>query len=335
MGNFFVEIISGGKSYNAGFKLIIDLDKIMAQIGYTSLPCKLQTGKSKFTKLYHLIKDTYYAMGKINNNSKVVYLYPDILYYDFLFPLLRLKKHTKIAIIIDINSLRNGNGTLLAKDKNYLLKFDELIVHTPAMKQLLIANGFAADNLKVINMFDYLINIPNKIERKYGNIVCYAGNLNKSEFLKELPLVNLQSVKFNLYGADSPNIPIGENILYMGKFEPGDLSNLEGNWGLVWDGNAINTCTGIFGKYLKVNLPHKTCLYTAAQLPIIIWEEAALAPFIKEHGIGITVKSITEISKSIGEVSQDEYATMFKNIKQLSHSLNNGEMLKKILGDNS
>jgi hypothetical protein len=332
MNKFFIEIISGTKSYNAGFKLITDLYKIMEQQGAVSLPCRLQTGKSKITKLIHLIKDTTFALRQMGKDATVIYLYPDILYYDFLFPLLRLlKKHRKTALIIDINSLREGNGTLSLKDKNILLKFDELIVHTPAMKQLLAENGFPKEKLKVIQMFDYLTEVPNTIQRTKGHTVCYAGNLNKSEFLKELPLMNTPDIEFNLYGAESANIPIGENIRYKGKFEPGNLSHLEGNWGLVWDGTTINTCSGAFGRYLKVNLPHKTCLYTAAQLPIIIWEEAAMAPFILEQNIGITVKSISDIPQKIASVTNTEYAAMFSNIQKLSQTLNNGGMFRSVI----
>ncbi|MEG0517905.1 MAG: hypothetical protein RR555_03420 [Bacteroidales bacterium] len=332
MNKFFIEIISGTKSYNAGFKLITDLYKIMEQQGAVSLPCKLQTGKSKITKLFHLLKDTTFALRQMGKDATVIYLYPDILYYDFLFPLLcLLKKHRKTALIIDINSLREGAGILSLKDKNMLLKFDELIVHTPAMKQLLTENGFAEERLKVIQMFDYLTEVPNTIQRTKGHTVCYAGNMNKSEFLKELSRMNTPGIEFNLYGAESANIPVGENIRYKGKFEPGNLSYLEGNWGLVWDGTTINTCCGAFGRYLKVNLPHKTCLYTAAQLPIIIWEEAAMAPFILEHNIGITVKSITDIPQKIASVTNPEYAVMFSNIQKLSQTLNNGGMFHSVI----
>lgn len=332
MGNFFVEIISGGKSYNAGYKLINDLNTILERKGYTPLKCRLQTGKSKFTKLRRLLSDVAACLRVMGKEATVIYLYPDILYYDFLFPLLRLKKHRKIAVIIDINSLREGSGKLSGKDRKNLRRYDMLIVHTPAMKQLLTENGFDSGRLEVIHMFDYLTDIPNKLERRNGTTICYAGNLNKSDFLASLPEGGIEGITFNLYGAESKNIKTGEHIVYKGKFEPGDLSRLEGNWGLVWDGISPDTCSGAYGNYLKVNLPHKTCLYTAAQLPVIIWEEAAMAPFIREQSIGITVKSIREIPEKIAAVTQEEYARMYSNIQKLSRELNNGNMLGKLLG---
>ena len=30
-----------------------------------------------------------------------------------------------------------------------------------------------------------------------------------------------------------------------------------GNWGLVWDGDSIDECSGQWGEYLKINNPHK------------------------------------------------------------------------------
>ncbi len=331
MDKFFVEIVSGSKSYNAGYKLINDLNKIMERLGYIPFKCELQTGKSKFTKLRHLIADTFRSIRKMGKRATVVYLYPDILYYDFLFPLLRLKKHRKIAVIIDIPSLRKGYEILSEKDKRNLLKYDMLIVHTPAMKRVLIENGFDAGRLKVIEMFDYLTDIPYDKERENGNTICYAGNLDKSDFLAGLPHQSISGIKFNLYGVMSENIKTDQNIIYKGKFEPGNLNNIEGNWGLVWDGTSTDNCSGAFGKYLKINLPHKTCLYTAARLPVIIWEDAAMAPFIKEKNIGITIKSISEIPHKIAAVTGEEYSLMFRNIKRLSDNLNNGEMLKKVL----
>lgn len=327
MNKFFLKISTGGKSYNAGYKAVADLYKVMEREGYSPIECKLQTGKSKITKFIHLIKDVFSAIKAMGKDSTIIYIYPDILYYDFLFALLRIKPHHKIAIILDINSLREGNGEISSRDKNNLLKYDMLIVHTPAMKKYLIDNGFRDERLKIIEMFDYLVDFPNKIERKNGDTVCYAGNLNKSDFLIEIPNKNIKGIKFNLYGAESKNVPFGENIIYKGKFEPGNLSDLQANWGLVWDGNSADTCSGAYGRYLKVNIPHKTCLYAAAQLPIIIWEEAAMAKFIKEQEIGITVKSLEDIPQKISEITQEEYAVMFSNLKKLSQKLNKGEML--------
>lgn len=332
MSNFFVEIISGGKSYNAGYKLINDLNRIMEQRGYTPLKCRLQTGKGKFTKLRCLLSDVAACLRAMGKDATVLYLYPDILYYDFLFPLLRWKRHRKIAIIIDINSLREGDGKLSGKDRKNLLRYDTLIVHTPAMKQLLIENGFESGRLEVMHMFDYLTDIPNRLERENGNTICYTGNLNKSDFLAALPEEGIKGITFNLYGAESKNIKTGEHVVYKGKFEPGNLGRVEGNWGLVWDGTALDTCSGAYGNYLKVNLPHKTCLYTAAQLPVIIWEKAAMAPFIQQQGIGIAVKSIREIPEKTAAVTNEQYALMFANIKRLSRELNEGNMLGKFLG---
>ena len=50
---------------------------------------------------------------------------------------------------------------------------------------------------------------------------------------------------------------------------------MEGSFGLVWDGISVETCAGVYGEYLKVNNPHKTSLYLASGIPVIIWKEAA------------------------------------------------------------
>ena len=94
-------------------------------------------------------------------------------------------------------------------------------------------------------IFDYLIGIEGeKIQergkRKQGYSCIIAGNLDKqkSAYVYELP----KDIAFDLYG---PNYTgqAGGNICYHGSFPPAELPyELEGNFGLVWDGISVDTC---------------------------------------------------------------------------------------------
>ena len=55
----------------------------------------------------------------------------------------------------------------------------------------------------------------------------------------------------------------GPNCTYKGKFSPENISFIEGNWGLVWDGDQLETCHGKLGEYLRINSSHKISLYIA------------------------------------------------------------------------
>ena len=54
-------------------------------------------------------------------------------------------------------------------------------------------------------------------------------------------------------------------------------------------------------------------MYLAAGIPVIIWEEAALADFIRENQCGITIKSISEIRKLVDNMSDEYYRKIYKN----------------------
>lgn len=101
--------------------------------------------------------------------------------------------------------------------------------------------------------------------------------------------------KFYLYG---PNYGLEEsdNITYGGVLSPEQVPEvLTKGFGLIWDGNTIETCKGGTGEYLRYNNPHKLSLYLSSGLPVIIWKDAAEAKFVCENGVGYTIDSLREI----------------------------------------
>lgn len=90
-------------------------------------------------------------------------------------------------------------------------------------------------------------------------------------------------------------------------------------------------CTGVYGDYLKINNPHKTSMYLAAGIPVIIWEEAALANFIKKNHCGITIKSTDEIRNIIDNMLDEEYETLKANACKIGGKLRRGYFLKSAM----
>ena len=124
----------------------------------------------------------------------------------------------------------------------------------------------------------------------------------------------------------------GGNICYHGSFPPAELPyELEGNFGLVWDGISVDTCAGVYGEYLKVNNPHKTSLYLASGIPVIIWKEAALAEFVEQERVGITISSLYEIKDIFEKLTEDEYADMLQHAKLISKRLTSGFYTKQAI----
>ena len=85
------------------------------------------------------------------------------------------------------------------------------------------------------------------------------------------------------------------------------------------------------GEYLKYNNPHKVSLYIASEMPIIIWEKAALAKFVKDNNIGITVSSLYELPEVLSKVTKQEYQMYKYNLSRLSADVKNGKYLTEAL----
>jgi hypothetical protein len=103
------------------------------------------------------------------------------------------------------------------------------------------------------------------------------------------------------------------------------------HFGLIWEGDSIESCTGPFGQYIRYNNPHKFSLYLSLGLPVIVWKEAAIAPFVLQNKLGFTISSFNEL-ESIGErVTDEEYNGYVSNIRQFSDKVRTGYFLSKAI----
>lgn len=195
---------------------------------------------------------------------------------------------------------------------------DGLIVHNQHMKELLVSNGVQVPMVN-LELFDYETKVPVSEETSQDTIA-FPGNLSKSTFLQDL---NIQTPVY-LYGTKN-SYKYAKNVHYVGYF-PADTigSHMKQKYGLVWDGNSVNTCEGNLGEYLKINDPHKASLFISNGMPIITWSDAALADLVKKYKIGITIRSLNELDDELGKISQSEYHKMKENILDLSNKVRTG-----------
>ena len=142
-----------------------------------------------------------------------------------------------------------------------------------------------------------------------------------------------QIPRSNLDGRGYETTP-QSNIDYKGSFNPNELVYaMDGSFGLVWDGKSAQTCMGVYGDYLRINNPHKTSLYLAAEKPVIIWKEAALANFVKQNHCGILISSLDEIAEAIKQLSDTEYRKIQQSTQEIGKKVRNGYYLKKAVKD--
>lgn len=236
-----------------------------------------------------------------------------------------VKKNISIAIIHDIESLRLRNGYGIEKEIERLNNSAIVVTHNVLMTNLLRYYGLKTKVVE-LRVFDYLLSKqPKQKNYDLGRPIVFAGSLGKSGFLLD-PRLSTIDVQFNLYGPNMPDSLIHyDNVSYCGSFSPDELPfNLNGSFGLVWDGDCIDTCSGSLGEYLKINNPHKLSLYIAAGIPIIVWEQAAVASLVEKYNIGVTVKSIEDIPRRIKGIRVEDYKNYLKNIRVLQNKVING-----------
>lgn len=268
----------------------------------------------------------------------------DIIFYQFPFDnicekltikIAKIKKVKTIPIVHDLDGIREKSLKKFRKEKKDLEKSSQIISHNKEMTKILKTNYKFYGKIKELFIFDYLINEKNNKEKKIDvplRRVCYAGNLdyNKSSFIYKLN--ELKDINFNVYGINYQEEKNKNSFQYCGAFHPDIIhTKLQGDFGLIWDGNSLKNCEGMCGEYLKYNNPHKFSLYIAAGLPVITWDKAAISSYIIENKLGVVISSLNELKGILDNVSKEDYEVMKSNVIKLREKIINGEVLKRLL----
>ena len=334
----------------AGEKARDDLDVIVESLGFQPLPVLYDdSAKNEVTnplfklgKQVSIYKSFKTSFSQLQQGDTLFIQFPTMqttIFFKNLIKYLNGKGVTTIVLIHDLQSLRHGKLPDTAIARKLKTKLAEIavlqgatkvIVHSKNMAEHLAAMGVDAKKLVALGIFDYLI--PefdfSRREGKTGKKkpVIVAGNLRakKAAYVYNLP----PNCDFNLYGIDFSGRLHGSSK-YFGAFPPTEIPyEMDGSFGLVWDGRLAETCSDTFGEYLRINCPHKTSLYLASGLPVAIWSQAALADFVVKNKVGITVDSLYDLHAAIDRVSQEEYAEMVKNADHIGEKLRAGSFTK-------
>ncbi len=336
----------------AGVKARVDAERVFLEEGLNPV----NIGTDERSGLSYIKKIIWHFRARLLWESKTKCLKSgDILFCQFplsdhtvflsgVFKKLKNRGVKIVALIHDLDLFRTAirnSGTdplerfrirLESRQLRYMKYF---ITHNEKMNDFMIRHGFEKENLITLGLFDYLYdaNIGMDTEGRIGKDkpVIIAGALRpyKAGYVYKLP----GSQDFALYGVGYTGDTSG-NADYRGAFEPEELPfALSGSFGLVWDGNSTETCEGVFGEYLRINNPHKVSLYLASGIPVIIWEEAALAAFIEKEKCGFSVKRLEDISYQISHISDEEYEEMCRNAKRVGENLRTGMYLKKAVSE--
>jgi hypothetical protein len=310
-----------------------DAEAILLSSGWKALSFHVSTKNNFFTKIARIWK----AIGmsyRCPKASIVLFQLPVMTKAEwFLLNRLKTKGVELVGLIHDIDGLRDGNEILLEQELERMKAFTCLVAHNSVMR-FWLEEKLPYNRILSLDLFDYPCPAFEPVVRQQSPAICIAANFAKAGFVYRLPergtdlAVHLYGPNLNTAAFSSAN----NHIHFEGVHPPQQLpALLKGSFGLVWDGDDIETCAGNTGNYLRYNSPHKASLYLAAGLPLIVWEESAIAGYVVDKGIGILISSLTELYQKIEALSETDYQLMLGRIRPVRTKIIEGGYLRDIL----
>ena len=308
------------------------VDELMRRMGFTDWA--VRTGRGKVATFFRKLFSMVNLLLKLKRGDVLVIQYPFKKFFVIQCNIARLKGAKTVTLIHDLGTFRRRKLTA-EKEAKRLSHTDVIIVHNQCMNDWLTEHGCRVP-LVNLDIFDYLsTEEPDAAPHLLGEkpTITFAGGISrrKTGFLYQVDEV-LEGCHFDLYG--SGLIPGTEvewhNTTYHGQIDSDEfIRTIKADWGLVWDGETISGCSGIWGSYLRINNPHKASFYLRAGLPVIVWKESAMAPFITSHGVGITVDSLRELPEKLKGITPQEYALYKDAAMNMKKQLNDGHYFRQ------
>lgn len=330
--------ICGKDADTAAVKAPADMCYIMQKRGYLPIAYLSAESISRTRNRLHSLQNWGKIFFLVDRHGVLVIQYPyklNRIASLLLGAIIKLRKTHVIMIAHDIDSIRGINAASTNRYRERLLKkSNQIICHNAVMKKWMVEHGYSSENIIPLGLFDYIFD-GKYLEHPDRSSVIIAGNLNsrKSPYISKYIELK-RNYQVNLFGPNFVKPENADNFTYFGSFPPEELPcHLQGAFGLVWDGDSVDTCNGLTGEYLRYNNPHKASLYIASGIPVIIWKEAALAKYITENGLGFTVSSLNEIEDKLGSISQNDYEIMCNNVKAEGEKLRKGYFLNRALDE--
>lgn len=314
---------------------------VLDRLGFGRLNLDREDHRSRFWSWvcwpFWVLKNMF-VLGTLPRGSIVVFQVPskirDRRSHPFVRTVKRFRRLRFVGLFHDFDEIQHKDraaGPLLGETQALVDLLDKWVVHNARMKAWLQSKGVPAEKMVTLELFDYLSGfVPQKRPRRFDPIVL-AGRLDamKSAYVKGLR--ELEGLSFNLYGLREPTADwVAERVRACGVFSPDELpAKLEGGWGLVWDGDSMDTCSGPTGNYLRYNNPHKASLYLCAGLPLIVWRQSALSELVEREGLGLIVDSLRDVKSRIDALTDEAYDALVDRVREFSVRVRTGAFTER------
>lgn len=342
MNIYLYKYYNDGKIKNAAGKAPNDIYEICKQLGWGAYGISNPKDEKSVFSLIKVHLKLRNQLKEIEKKKVDYILYQSPMFGSFYnkYILNRLSKNNAkiITLIHDIDGLRFFSSFNEKKKRRELKVFkcsDYIICHNEKMKSYLVDKGIEANKIVPLECFDYLSADSIDDKKIIRKSIAIAGNLNpiKCKYIYKMIEAN-QDLHIDLYGIGYESDNAYENVEYHGSFLPEELPEyVESMFGLVWDGDDIGSCVGEYGNYLKYNNPHKLSLYMAAGIPVVVWDQSAIADFVEKYNVGIKVSDLFHLQKQLNKVTDDQYSEMLVNVKAIQRKVLEGYFFKNAISD--
>lgn len=324
--------------FKGGNKAKSDIEDILTILGASNIGLQRSSVNSKVASFFLNLIGILRTCLLMHKGDLLILQYPLKKYFAFVCHMAHLKGARPICIIHDLGSFRRKKLSVEQEIKR-LSCCDYVIASNSVMAEWLKEQGLRKP-IGSLGLFDYLsaqdIEKKEVVPANQLKKVVFAGGLSmkKTSFIVELSKCQLSSYELAIYGDKNRlhDIQANPHLCFKG-FIPSDdfIQEVEADFGLVWDGNSLDTCSGAFGEYLRWNSPHKASFYLRAGLPLIVWKEAAIAPLIEHLGVGISIASLEDLDSTLASIPEEKILEMKKKAKDMAKKLNEGYFIKQAL----
>lgn len=258
----------------------------------------------------------------VSDRDLVIYQYPTYNgnQFEVSFAEHLVYRGVKLVLMVhDYERLRFGANPGF-DELRHLNLVTAIIVPNSRMKERMQADGITSPII-LQHCWDFLTDVDFHSELPNRQVVI-AGSFTKSDLLSTWN----QNTSLIAYGNNHKNLKVASNVDYRGLLTPRELvQQLPNCFGLAWDTGKD------YGEYTRYNNPHKVAMYLALGMPVIVWQESAIAKLIQDNQLGFAINSLDEIDILLNVISDDELRALQQRVQNFGRLLRHGYFTERLL----